>query len=497
MGYLLSVCPSLPHHYHVRLTLLKTLSFLIYVPVLSVFDSISAETRAALLSWRNHTRFAKHFTIRPHLRYALASVCAALVQTLAVAYITYGPSLILASWSPSRCASPGYRSRLFAFGDDLSFHVFTSFIASITHTVLWIWSGAYVSISYPFHASAGKRLLLNCPRIVVLAGFPALIAASVVTPFHPVWIEEGTLNVPLWRMMREKSAYFVAAAGSTFVVLLSWNCLAAVREVLRGGDGVDWWSLRSKRASDVVMEREWFAVMARQAKAGRGEEGREQMVRQMVGTLHKITRTEKDLAQFPGFSDANGEVWEVALGQCLAPLELLQEMLRESNVRLYQAKEVSSRLRVGHFKLGGLRNWVGGSENFVCAVTDVCIAACGVMGAVYTASYSLDTYGVVHRTLVGAVRTLLICKEQTEHYLMLRKSEKSNTRRAIVWLQTLRVLRSEYDSVRAVDDAIMLAMYRIVETFYGHFKDVVEGIEVTWDRSLDRQLQMFLEYQIS
>lgn len=497
IGYQLSVCSSLFHHYPVRLTLLRIILFLMYVPVLSTIDSIAAETKATLLSWRNHTRFAKHFVLRPHVRYAVASACAALFQTIAVAYIMYGPSLILASWSPSKCASMDCRSRLFTTGDELSLHVISSLIAAMVHTLLWIWFGAYISISYPFHASVGKRLLLHCPRIVALAGSSAFISALWVTLFHPMRMEEGSLNMSAWNAIREKLAYFVAAFGSTFVVLFSWNCMAAIRELLRGGDGVGWLTLKDKKATDAVIGRERFAILARQAIAGRGEEGREQVVRQMVGTLHRITRTEKDLAQFPGFSDANGKVWEVALAQCLAPLELLQEILRESNVRFYQAKEASSRLRVGRFNFGKLRYSRGYSEKFVCAIADVCIAVCGVMGAVYAASYNLDTYGVVHRTLVRAVRTLLICKEQTEHYLTLRKGRNLRTTTVMARLKEWRVVRSEYDCVWAVDDAIMLAMYRIVDTFYGHFKDIAEGVEVTWDRSLDRQLQMFLEYQTS
>lgn len=460
-------------------------------------DSISAETKATLLSWRNYARFSKHFAIRPHIRYALASACAALIQTVAVAHILYGPALTYVSASPSRCASSDHRLRFFAARDDLSLHVVASFLGAIIHALLWTSCGAYINTSYPFHASAGKRLLMQCPRIVLLAGLSAALAAIAVTPSYPVWIEEGSMNVSLWRVILEKLSCFGAVFACTFVVLFSWNFFGAVREQLRESARGAWWGLRDRNMSDVVMERERFAVLARQAILGRGEEEREQLVRQIVDTLQKITRKEKDLVQFPGFSDASGEVWEVALEHCLAPLEFLQEIVKDCNMRLYQANEVGGGWSMGPIKLGWLRNLRGRNEKFVCGVADVCIAACEVMASVYAGSYRLDTYGVVHRTLVQAVRTLLICKEQTESYLMLRKSKEVKTGKLRGKLKEWWVVQSEYDSVCAVDDALTLTMYRIVGSFHGHFIDFVEGVEATWDRTLDRQLRMFLEYQVS
>lgn len=323
------------------------------------------------------------------------------------------------------------------------------------------------------------------------------MAAAPASVLQTILADGDIPGMKFWPALMERLGAVLSAVLCVFITIMSWNTMAMIEEQLSEGGGMAQRMSVGGGLEDARWERERCLVLVRQASVPKSDGEAESLVRDMVGCLYRITRTDKDLVAFPGFSDASSDVWRVALQHLLAPIDFMQELLKEFNLMLYQANEG------GGGALGGPRRvvpWarvVGGREQFRFADADVCVIACGVLADIFVASYTLDSYGVVHRTLAEAVRSLLMCKEQTENFLGLRTPRNGKDADTMVWLGRSLMLRSEHESVAAVDDAIMLAMYRIVGTFRGHFSNFVEGVEVAWDRSLDRHLRRFLEYQVS
>lgn len=459
--------------------------------------------------------------LRLRILHALGCVSGCVLQSITIAYVLYGPALTPISLSWSKCAPQqlaNLNRQLIPEWSDLARHALFGLFSGLVYAIVWSLSGAYATHSYPFHVKALRRVVLYTPRVVLMSAIPAIFAAFPAVVLQYLLTETSYLVVPEsgpWTKLVEWWGSIFAAVSCSFIALFSWNVIAVLEEQFLG-PGRSWTAeigrargLRNQ-AEMLSWERNKFMLLAQQrASPKKNDEDLEESIREMLVSLSLLTQSDVDMVDFPAFQDASGGVWSITLQQCLAPIDFVQELLREYNVRQYQAS--SSRGNAALF-LGPSRtglppratSLLGVHKPFVFPDADLCIASCRILSTLFVASYDLDTYGVVHRTLVQTVQSLLICKEQTEAFLSFLDSMGKDGRPTgfafdkIGIVQTLRdsmQLCSDYETVAAIDDAIKLAMYRIIGTFRTHMYNFVDGIEVAWDRSLDRQLRDFLNYQ--
>lgn len=216
---------------------------------------------------------------------------------------------------------------------------------------------------------------------------------------------------------------------------------------------------QNRPLADLSNERERYELLLRKAAGGDVS-----VVEEVVGCVYVLTGREEDMKQFVVFADASGEMWRWTVECCLRPLEKLEGVLRERNLR---------RVQEG----GGPRRGFWGGDGQKVSNVEVCVVACEVLKRVLRKGVTLDCYGGVQRGLGRVMMGLLACREQTERFLGMGGGG------------------GDEQKVMLVDEAVVLAVYGIVEVYRDELVRFVEGGEVGWDHSLDRQLRVFLLFK--
>lgn len=464
---------------------------------------------------------AELFKLR--LLHAFGCVSGCVLQSMFAAYFLFGPAMVPLSLSWSKCAPhplANLNRTLIPVWHDLAPHALFAVFSGIAYAMLLYAVGAHVTRSYPFHVKVINRVFLYLPRVFLMSAIPTLLAAVPAAFLHYFLAESPLLIIPeagTWPRLLEWWASVFAALWTSFAALLSWNVIAVLEEQFLGPDrslAVEVGRARLHRDLGELIHTESARLMdlvQNGASPKLYDDDDAFTSREVLTCLSLLTMPAVNMSEFPVFVDASGETWRITLSHCLAPLDFLQESLREYNVSRFQKSSLrgSTALFRGPSRSTmppSALSFLSGSSSFVFADADMCITSSRVLSLLFVMSYDIDTYGVVHRTLVQTVHSLLMCKEQTERFLAIREVSGHDGRGAGGLFDGTGVARklgdmmqysSDYETVAAIDDAIKLAMYRIIGTFHTHMYNFVDGNEVTWDRSLDRQLRDFLAYQTS
>lgn len=459
--------------------------------------------------------------LRLRLLHGLGCVSGCVLQSISMAYVLYGPALTPISLSWSKCAPQQLamlNRQLIPEWSDLTPHALFGLFSGIIYTVIWTMTGAHATHSYPFHVKVLRRVWLYVPRVILMSGIPTILAAVPAVLLQYLLAETSHLAIPEsgpWTKLVEWWGVVFAAVWCSFIALFSWNAISVLEEQFFGpGKSLTAEVGRARGHRDqgefLASEGTKFLTLIEQCASSKSfDNDDEESIREMLVSLSFLTKPDADMSDFPAFLDASGEVWRITLHQCLSPIDFLQDLLREYNVRRFQKSSLrgSTALFRGPSRSGmppNATSFFGGHKSFVFPDADLCIASCQIISTLFVVSYDLDTYGVVHRTLAQTVQSLLLCKEQTETFLAVRDAAGKDGRSGDYSFDKKGILRrlrdvmqlgSDYETIAAIDDAIKLAMYRIIGTFRTHMYNFVDGNEVTWDRSLDRQLREFLNYQ--
>lgn len=534
---LLAAAPSLSrahlyrpaqHHYPKLLFILKMFAFGAHVLVLFTmyflfFRIIAKQVRR----WPGHpsTRSASERAfLRLRLLHAAGCVVGCAFQSLMTAYIAYGPSVF--PLPPDSLGSDlSLRNLTHRFTPkslDLSLSCLFSCFAGFLFSVCWMWSESTTMHAYPFQVSSSRRWAVHAPKILLLSGIP--VVCSVAPAFALHWVLYPNTGVSLseeglWSFSYRLVCNVIGISSSVFVALLSWNLLDAldihyVQGLLTlSRTGTDDYVFND----EIALNRDRILQVSRNNSAEkRFDCMTPDLVQETLDSLTLLCQTDESLEHFPGFLDATGDAWRFSLEICLSPLDVLQEILGNCNAMQLQSSVYESRkglfLRPSRSEVPSfLLSWLGrqGARRQVLFQDyDACIKSCEIISKLVTASYKRDSYGVVHRTLPQLVGGLLMCKQQTETFLLhqdpsgkLRIEDSVLARMGGLDMgyvcKNLMLFRSEYETIAAIDDALTLAIYQIVGSFRSHMYSYLDGMEVAWDRSLDKQLASFLDYQAS
>lgn len=537
IGFLLAATPlpstaymyrRVDHYFPTFLLIFKTCSFAMHVMALFTMHSLLSQVIAKQVrAWPGHPCNRPAFEgafFRLRLLHAAGCVSGCVVQSVLLGYITYGPSVLPLPLN-SQDAALSLRSfahRLTPTSSDLMLCCLIAVFAGLFFSICWTWSESYTMHSYPFTLSPSKRWALLFPKLLILAGFPVVCSASPALIVH--WLLYRTAIITFseesfWASSLRMVSNLVGVSACTFLSLFSWNLLGAQEnDYLTRDSAFPATTTGAHGTTDVVSwNRDKILLLSQQCTSDkRVDDITPDIVQEALQSLSLLCQTEEGLKEYPGFLDASGDVWRFSLRICLSPIHTLEELLANCNAKQFQSSSVEnqkrpllvpSRTSISAMLLSTLGT-LGTKRRVLFLDADVCIRSCEVISKLVTASYELDSFGVVHRTLPQLVGNLLLCKQQTEAFLFhqdpsskLRSDEYAIPNVAGFDLRhicrKLMLFRSEYETVVAIDDALTLAIYRIVGSFRNHMYSYIEGMEVTWDRSLDRQLASFLDYQLS
>lgn len=454
----------------------------------------------------------EYFRLR--LLHSLGCASGCVLQAVLVGYIVPGSRMTSRTSIPlaSGIHPTAISRHVFPTWSVLAHFSLCALFAGLIYASLRRESAILSSRNLPFFMPFPRRLAVCLSKAVLMSGLSVMLSVIPATLFY--WL---LCRCPF--CLTEVSGlslinFFGITTGScscAFITLLSWNILAMTDYVIEGSDTDLTFSARtepsSKYRDDIIMEdRDKISILAQQyATHNLFSKDTQFVIGDGLRALNSLCHTQEGLSEFPGFLDSSGDVWEFCLSLCLSPLEALEHILRDRSSHSFGLAPSVARRKS---RLAWPSPSAMSDSRALSPDVNMCISASEAVGVLVAASYEFDRFGVVQRTLPRLMRSLLRCKEQMDLTLSEQRSwsasASENTESshyvlagAMRWCRRTLLIQDERHALRAVDDALTLSIYRIIGVFRNHMYSFVEGVEVAWDRSLDRQLMSFLDYLVS
>lgn len=203
----------------------------------------------------------------------------------------------------------------------------------------------------------------------------------------------------------------------------------------------------------------------------------------LLAQIRRHLRSADSLKAFPVFLDATGQTWRSLHTHLIFALQKVNADL--ANAQLHPQNLFISSPR--------------SSPTLSARQAQPAIHACDIIRMVIPACTSYDSYGVAHGNIPDLLVILLRLKEATTNYITSHdmQAEANDEGSAITRMaMSLKGIFKTGAGIVALDDALSLCVYSIVGEYREYLSRLLGGGELGWDRGCDVLLRSFLDFQV-